>query len=292
MDEAPEVVNKPGATELPQIRGQVEFDNVSASYKPGEPVLRGVSFSVETGPGGARVAIVGPTGAGKTTIINLIPRFWDVTGGAVRIDGVDVRDVTAESVRRQIGIVLQDTFLFSDSVLNNIRYGRSDATDDEVIEAAKLAHAHEFVERLPAGYQTVLGERGGGLSQGQRQLIAIARAALADPRILILDEATSSVDTRTERLIQRALEQLLQHRTSFVSAHRLSTVRGADLVLVVEDGQIVERGTHESLLAERGVYHGLYMRQFLRADDASVAESEQLGWTVPEERAALVVGER
>lgn len=291
MDEVPEVVNRPGAAELPQIRGEVEFENVSASYKPGEPVLRGVSFSVEPGPGGARVAIVGPTGAGKTTIINLIPRFWDVTGGAVRIDGVDVRDVTAESLRRQIGIVLQDTFLFSDSVLNNIRYGRSEATDDEVREAAKLAHAHEFIERLPEGYQTVLGERGGGLSQGQRQLIAIARAALADPRILILDEATSSVDTRTERLIQRALEQLLKGRTSFVIAHRLSTVRGADLVLVVEAGQIVERGTHESLLAQRGVYHGLYMRQFLRTDDDSAVESEELGRGVPENRAALVVGE-
>jgi len=291
MDEAPEVVNKPGAPDLPQIRGQVEFENVSAAYKAGEPVLRGVSFSVEPGPSGARVAIVGPTGAGKTTIINLIPRFWDVTSGAVRIDGVDVRDVTAESVRRQIGIVLQDNFLFSDSVLNNIRYGRSNATDDEVMEAAKLAHAHEFVERLPEGYQTVLGERGGGLSQGQRQLIAIARATLADPRILILDEATSSVDTRTERLIQRALEQLLKGRTSFVIAHRLSTVRGADLVLVVEDGQIVERGTHESLLAQRGVYHSLYMRQFLRTDDDSAVESEELGRAVPEERAALAVGE-
>jgi ATP-binding cassette, subfamily B, multidrug efflux pump len=210
---------------------------------------------------------VGATGAGKTTIINLIPRFWDVTGGSVTIDGLDVRQVTAESLRRQIGIVLQDTFLFSDTVMNNIRYGRAGATDDDVKDAARLARAHEFIERLPQGYETVLGERGTGLSQGQRQLLAIARAALADPRILILDEATSSVDTRTERQIQHALEALLTGRTSFVIAHRLSTVRHADLVLVIEAGQIVERGTHASLIAAQGAYHRLYMRQFLRTEE-------------------------
>ena len=190
-------------------------------YNPGEPILRGVD--IEARPG-QTVAIVGPTGAGKTTIINLLPRFWDATAGAITIDGHDLRDVTQQSLRRQIGIVLQDTFLFSDTVMNNIRYGRPEATDEEVMGAARLSHADAFIERLPDGYQTVLGERGSGLSQGQRQLLAIARVALINPRILILDEATSSVDTRTEREIQRALEELLRGRTSFVIAHRLSTI--------------------------------------------------------------------
>ncbi len=261
LDTVPDMQDRPDAIQLPQIQGLVEFENVSAEYNPGEPVLEGVSLRAEPGQ---TVAIVGPTGAGKTTIINLIPRFYDVTAGAVRIDGHDVRDVTRRSLRQQIGIVLQDTFLFSTSVMDNIRYGDPAATDEQVIAAAKLAYAHDFIERLPEGYQTVLGERGAGLSQGQRQLIAIARAALADPRILILDEATSSVDTRTERLIQQALSTLLQGRTSFVIAHRLSTIRNADQVLVIQDGQIVERGTHTSLLAAEGVYHGLYMSQFRR----------------------------
>jgi ATP-binding cassette subfamily B protein len=237
----------------------VAFEDVSAAYEVGVPVLRHVSFTAEPGQ---TVAIVGPTGAGKTTIINLLPRFYDVTGGRVTIDGHDVRDVTAESLRRQIGIVLQDTFLFSAPVMDNIRFGRPEASDEEVIAAAKLAHADTFIERLPEGYQTVLGERGSGLSQGQRQLIAIARAALADPRLLILDEATSSVDTRTERLIQRAFDQLLEGRTSFVIAHRLSTIRNADQVLVLDQGEIVERGTHDELLARRGFYYDLYMSQF------------------------------
>jgi ATP-binding cassette subfamily B multidrug efflux pump len=183
-------------------------------------------------------------------------------GGAVRVDGYDVRDVAGASLRRQIGIVLQDTFLFSDTVMNNIRFGRPEATDEEVTAAASLAHAHEFIQRLPEGYNTLLGERGAGLSQGQRQLLAIARAALANPRILILDEATSSVDTRTERQIQRALDELLRGRTSFVIAHRLSTIRNADQVLVLVDGEIVERGRHDELLARRGAYYELYMKQF------------------------------
>ncbi len=259
LDEVPEVPERPGAVEMPPIRGEVVFDQVWAEYNPGEPVLKGVSLHASPGQ---TIAIVGPTGAGKTTLIHLIPRFWDVSRGAVRIDGVDVRDVTLESLRRQIGMVLQDTFLFSTSVLENIRYGRPDATDEEVVQAAKLAQAHEFIERLPDGYHTVLGERGTGLSQGQRQLIAIARAALADPRILILDEATSSVDTRTERRIQAALERLMEGRTSFVIAHRLSTIRHADQVLVLHQGQIVERGTHPELLARRGFYYELYMSQF------------------------------
>ncbi len=259
LDEVPEVQDRPGARPMPGIEGVVEFERVTAAYKVGELVLREVSFRAQPGQ---TVAIVGPTGAGKTTIINLIPRFYDVVGGAVRIDGVDVRDVTAESLRRQIGIVLQDTFLFSDTVLANIRVGKPDATDAEVHAAARLTQAHDFIERLPQGYDTPLGERGSGLSQGQRQLIALARAALASPRILILDEATSSVDTRTERLIQRAMETLLAGRTSFVVAHRLSTIRNADQVLVVDHGEIVERGTHQELLDRQGAYYRLYMRQF------------------------------
>jgi ATP-binding cassette, subfamily B, multidrug efflux pump len=203
MDEAPELTDRPDAVEMPQINGHVVYRDVRAAYNPDEPVLRGINLEAQPGQ---TIAIVGPTGAGKTTIINLLPRFWDVTAGSVLIDGHDVRDVTRQSLRAQMGIVLQDTFLFSQSVLENIRYGRSSATDEEVIAAAKLARAHDFITRLPDGYDTVLGERGSGLSQGQRQLLAIARVALMDPRILILDEATSSVDTRTERQIQQALE--------------------------------------------------------------------------------------
>jgi ATP-binding cassette subfamily B multidrug efflux pump len=265
LDTQPDIVDRPGAREMPAIVGTVEFAGVWAAYKKDEMVLCDVSLRAEPGQ---TVAIVGPTGAGKTTIINLIPRFYDVTAGAVRIDGIDVRDVTRSSLRKQIGIVLQDNFLFSEPVIENIRYGRLEATDDEVIAAARLVHADGFIERLPKGYQTVLGERGTGISQGQRQLIAIARAALANPRILILDEATSSVDTRTERLIQQALELLLKGRTSFVIAHRLSTIRHADQVLVVSDGEIKERGAHESLLAARGLYYDLYMSQFRHQEGA------------------------
>jgi ATP-binding cassette subfamily B protein len=264
LDVVPEIVDKPDAIEMPPIEGKVEFLDAKAEYKQGVPVLHGVTYTAEPGQ---MVAIVGPTGAGKTTIINLIPRFYDVSGGSVKIDGHDVRDVRAAGLRQQIGIVLQDSFLFSDTVMNNIRYGRLDATDEEVIAAAKLASADTFIERLPNGYQTVLGERGSGLSQGQRQLISIARAALANPRILILDEATSSVDTRTERLIQRAFDQLLEGRTSFVIAHRLSTIQHADQVLMLKAGQIVERGTHQELLANRGPYYELYMSQFRREEE-------------------------
>jgi ATP-binding cassette subfamily B protein len=261
LDEEPAIEDLPDAQEMPTIQGQVELQNVFAAYKEEESVLNGISFKAEPGQ---TIAIVGPTGAGKTTLVNLIPRFYDVTGGAVLIDDLDIRYVSKESLREQIGIVLQDTFLFSTSVMENIRFGRPDATDEEVIAAAKLAHADTFIERLPDGYETVLGERGSGLSQGQRQLISIARAALSDPQILILDEATSSVDTRTERLIQKALESLLENRTSFVIAHRLSTIRNADLLLVLDEGQSVERGKHEELLAKKGFYYDLYMSQFRR----------------------------
>ncbi len=258
----------PQAVDLTSLRGQVEFDDVWAEYKHGEAVLRGVSLRAEPGQ---VVAIVGPTGAGKTTMINLIPRFYDVTRGAVRIDGHDVRQVRSAGLRRQIGVVLQESFLFSDSVLENIRFGRPSASDEEVHQAARLARADAFIERLPDGYDTVLGERGTGLSQGQRQLLAIARAALANPRILILDEATSSVDSRTERMIQAALETLLRGRTSFVIAHRLSTIRNADQVLVLDQGRILERGTHVSLMASRGLYYDLYMSQFRRQDPDAAA---------------------
>jgi ATP-binding cassette subfamily B protein len=272
LDENPDIEDKPNAIEMPEIEGHVRFDEVWAEYNPGEPVLKGISLEAKPGE---MVAIVGPTGAGKTTIINLLPRFWDVTKGSVTIDGHDVRDVTRRSLRGQMGIVLQDAFLFSDTVMNNIRYGRPEASDQEVIEAAKLARAHEFIQKLEEGYDTILGERGAGLSQGQRQLLAIARVALINPNILILDEATSSVDTRTERQIQEALDKLLEGRTSFVIAHRLSTIRNADQVLVLNHGEIIERGTHKTLLAAKGFYYDLYMSQFRRQVNEGTGELDE-----------------
>jgi len=262
MDTPPDLADPPQPVELGTVRGHVEFRDVDFSYAPGVPVLRGVSLEAKPGQ---TIALVGPTGAGKTTIVNLLTRFYDVNGGAILVDGVDIRLLRRETLRRQIGIVLQQTFLFADTVMENIRYGRLDATDEEVIAAAQLAHADPFIRKLPEGYRTVLSERGANLSEGQRQLLAIARAVLADPRILVLDEATSSVDTRTEVAIQKALLGLMKGRTSFVIAHRLSTIRNADQVIVIDGGRIVERGTHDELLAARGFYWRLYTSQFRRA---------------------------
>ena len=259
IDEQQDLVDAPDALPLDDVAGDVVFDHVDFSYVPDVAVLKDVSFHAQPGQ---TIALVGPTGAGKTTMVNLLSRFYDVHDGSIRIDGNDVRGIRIESLRRGLGTVLQDTFLFSDTVMENIRYGRLDATDEECIEAAKLANADQFIRRLPQGYETELSERAGNLSQGQRQLLSIARAVLTDPAILILDEATSSVDTRTEVRIQEALLRLMEGRTSFVIAHRLSTIRKADLVLVVNDGQIIERGTHEDLLAQRGFYYNLYMSQF------------------------------
>ncbi len=273
LDVDPDIKEKPDAMDLPELEGRISFQDVWAEYNPSEPVLLGIN--IETRPG-ETVAIVGPTGAGKSTIIKLLPRFYDVRSGSVKIDGYDVRDVTKRSLRKQIGMVLQDTFLFSDTVMNNIRYGRPEATNKEVIEAAKLARADSFIQKLENGYDTVLGERGSGLSQGQRQLLAIARVALIDPRVLILDEATSSVDTRTERQIQHALDELLAGRTSFVIAHRLSTIRNADQVLVLDQGQIIERGTHDELLEAKGFYYDLYMSQFRREIDEELGEFDKI----------------
>jgi len=259
LDEAPDLVDHEEAVELEQINGHVELDDVTFAYVEGTPVLHDVCLEAKPGE---MIALVGPTGAGKTTIVNLLSRFYEIENGSARIDGTDIRNATKASLRRQLGVVLQQTFLFAESVKENIRYGRLDATDDEIIQAATLANADEFIRRLPQGYDTELSERGSNLSEGQRQLVAIARAILADPRVLILDEATSSVDTRTEVQIQRALKRLMEGRTSFVIAHRLSTIRSADKIVVIEAGRIIEQGTHEQLLSAGGAYRRLYESQF------------------------------
>ncbi|MBM7582260.1 ATP-binding cassette subfamily B protein [Caldicoprobacter guelmensis] len=259
LDIKPDITDKKGAIELPPIKGEVRFDHVTFYYEPEKPVLQDVSFTVKPGE---TIALVGPTGAGKTTIVSLISRFYDPVEGRVLIDGIDIRDVTLYSLRRQMGIMLQEPFIFSGTIMDNIRYGRLDATDEEVIEAAKIVHAHEFIKDMEDGYYTQVRERGSRLSQGQKQLISFARALLADPRILILDEATSSVDTRTEMLIQEGLKELLKGRTSFVIAHRLSTIRNADRIMVIDHGRIIECGNHEELLKKRGVYYNLYKAQY------------------------------
>jgi ATP-binding cassette subfamily B protein len=271
VDEKPEITDKSNAVPLGEIKGDVVFDHVSFSYDGKVPVLMDMSFDAEPGQ---MMALVGPTGAGKTTMVNVLGRFYDIQEGSIRIDGVDVRDVTRDSLRRQLGTVLQDNFLFADTVMENIRYGNLEATDEGCMAAAKLANADQFITRLPEGYKTMLTERGSNLSQGQRQLLAIARAVIADPKILILDEATSSVDTRTEIMIQEALLRLMKGRTSFVIAHRLSTIRKADQVLVIRDGQIIERGTHDSLMAQRGFYYSLFMSQFRGTNTVEYAKGD------------------
>jgi ATP-binding cassette subfamily B protein len=259
IDEPPEMADAPDAQPLEKIRGEVDFEQVCFGYNPNVPVLKEINLHAQPGQ---TIALAGPTGAGKTTIVNLLSRFYDIDRGRIAIDGVDIRQLKKDDLRRKLGVVLQDTFLFSDTVMENIRYGRLEASDEEVKAAAQMANADQFIHRLPHGYQTTLSERGSNLSQGQRQLLAIARAILADPGILILDEATSSVDTRTEQHIQEAMLRLMQGRTSFVIAHRLSTIREADLILVINNGEIIERGTHKELSAQRGFYWNLYTSQF------------------------------
>ncbi|MDY6295422.1 MAG: ABC transporter ATP-binding protein [Schwartzia succinivorans] len=259
MDMPEAIADKPEAKAMPAVKGYVEFDDVTFGYKDDIPALEHISFKAEPGQ---MIAFVGPSGAGKSTIANLIPRFYDVNGGAIRIDGQDVRDVTMSSLREQIGIVPQETMLFSTTVRENIRYGRLDATDDDIVQAAKDANAHEFIMQLPEGYDTKIGERGLNLSGGQRQRIAIARAILKNPQLLILDEATSALDTESEKIVQAALDRLMVGRTSFVIAHRLSTIFNADQIYVIEKGHIREHGTHEELLALGGLYSSLYNIQF------------------------------
>lgn len=259
IEEAPELPDKADATELENVKGSVEINNLYFSYNPDRELLKNVNINVEPGK---TVAIVGPTGCGKTTLINLLMRFYDPNNGAISVDEVNTQDVTRQSIRQNFGMVLQDTWLKSGTIADNIRLGKTDATDDEIIEAAKKAHAHSFIKRLPNGYKTKIGEDGGSLSQGQKQLLCITRLMLCPPPMLILDEATSSIDTRTEIKIQKAFNTLMKNRTTFIVAHRLSTIQNADLILVMNDGNIIEQGTHASLYAQKGFYYNLYNSQF------------------------------
>ena len=259
MDTQPSVKDDPDVKELPPIQGRVTFDDVSFSYDGQRKVLDHISFQVRPGE---TIALVGPTGAGKTTIVNLISRFYDIQEGHIYIDDYDLKKVSIESLRQQMGVMTQDNFLFSGTIRDNIRYGRLDATDEQIVAAAKAVNAHDFIMKLEDGYDTVLSERGGGLSIGQKQLLAFARTMVSDPRILILDEATSSIDTNTEILVQEGIEHLLAGRTSFVIAHRLSTIQKADRIFVIDDGRIIEEGNAQQLLAKKGFYYDLYMSQF------------------------------
>lgn len=269
--EAEEEPEEPETRVLPErVAGRVEFEHVSFSYDPEKPLIRDLTFTAEPGQ---TIAIVGPTGAGKTTLVNLLMRFYEISGGSIRLDGVDVRDLSRTELRSKTGMVLQDAWLFGGTIRENIRYGRLDATDEEVVEAAKATYVDRFVRALPDGYDTVIDDDGGNVSAGERQLMTIARAFIASPSLLILDEATSSVDTRTELLVQKAMAALRSDRTSFVIAHRLSTIRDADAILVMEDGDIVEHGSHEELLAREGAYHRLYMSQFTQGVDIDEEEA-------------------
>lgn len=259
IEESPELPDKADATELENVKGSVQINNLYFSYNPDKELLKNVNINVEPGK---TVAIVGPTGCGKTTLINLLMRFYDPNNGVISVDEVNTQDVTRQSLRQNFGMVLQDTWLKSGTIADNIRLGKTDATDDEIIEAAKKAHAHSFIKRLPNGYKTKIGEDGGSLSQGQKQLLCITRLMLCPPPMLILDEATSSIDTRTEIKIQKAFNTLMKNRTTFIVAHRLSTIQNADLILVMNDGNIIEQGTHSSLYAQKGFYYNLYNSQF------------------------------
>jgi ATP-binding cassette subfamily B protein len=259
IDEPVLVKDNEDAYDMPPIVGEVEFKEVSFSYESGIPILNNISFEVKSGD---TIAIVGPTGAGKTTIINLISRFYNLDSGLITIDGIDISEVKIKSLRKQMGVMLQDSFTFSGTIMDNIRYGNMEAEDEKVIEAAKTVRAHDFIIGLENGYNTEVNERGTRLSVGQRQLISFARALLADPKILILDEATSSIDTETEILLQEGLKKLLKDRTSFIIAHRLSTIKNANCIMYIDDGRIIEMGTHEELINKKGLYHELYLSQY------------------------------
>ena len=259
IDEPVQVKDAEGAKDMPPVEGKVEFSHVSFGYEEGQKILKDINFTAQKGE---TYAIVGPTGAGKTTIVNLISRFYNVNSGEILIDGVDISKVTLHSLRSQMGIMMQDSFIFSGTIMDNIRYGNMEATDEEVVRAAKTVCAHDFIMEMEEGYQTQVNERGSRLSAGQRQLISFARALLADPKILILDEATSSIDTETEIILQRGLNELLKGRTSFIIAHRLSTIKNADCIMYVDKGDILERGNHDALIKEQGEYYKLYMSQY------------------------------
>ena len=259
IDEPVVVKDREDAVEMPPIHGDVAFDHVTFSYEPGVPILKDVSFHANQGQS---FAVVGPTGAGKTTLVNLLSRFYNVDSGRILIDGIDIAGVTIRSLRKQMGVMMQDSFIFSGTIMDNIRYGNFSATDEEVIRAAKTVCAHDFIMEMENGYQTQVNERGSRLSAGQRQLISFARALLADPKILILDEATSSIDTETEIILQKGLNELLKGRTSFIIAHRLSTIKNSSCIMYVDKGTILEKGTHDELMAQKGEYYKLYMSQY------------------------------
>ena len=265
MDEKPLIHDEPNAKILPSIEGHVEFKNVTFMYEEDNPILKNIDMNINSGES---IALVGPTGAGKSTIVSLISRFYDINEGEILIDGINIKDVTLKSLRQQMGIMLQDSFIFSGTIMDNIRYGKLDATDEEVIEAAKIVQAHEFIMEFENGYYTEVNERGSRLSVGQRQLISFARALLANPRILILDEATSSIDTQTELMLQKGLDELLKGRTSFIIAHRLSTIKNSSRIMYIDDGRIVECGTHDELMSLKGHYYNLYQSQYALLKEA------------------------